>query len=191
MVLALPESDWTEKEIETAIKMKNEGASMTTIGNAVGKSRNSVAGKIHRLRMKPNSGIDAAQRKYQTHKSIPKTKPSPVRTPIYSIDELVKRITPENVHPEIPISPPVEQRRIRLRIVTSETAVTITELQPRHCRYPLGDPKQSDFRYCGCDRVSDQKPYCAEHTKLTTQGVVSRVRVNNSVPGNRPLVQTG
>jgi GcrA cell cycle regulator len=38
-------------------------------------------------------------------------------------------------------------------------------LERRHCRWPLGDPRDRDFRYCGGKRLSGF-PYCAEHVRL-------------------------
>lgn len=31
------------------------------------------------------------------------------------------------------------------------------------CMWPIGDPKEKDFRFCGAGALPD-KPYCAEHT---------------------------
>ena len=38
--------------------------------------------------------------------------------------------------------------------------VTIVELKEAMCRWPLGDPASSEFRYCGSPRSG---PYCAYH----------------------------
>lgn len=40
----------------------------------------------------------------------------------------------------------------------------------RHpCRWPIGDPKMPDFRFCGAEAKADGddfKPYCEEHCRL-------------------------
>ncbi len=53
-------------------------------------------------------------------------------------------------------------KRVRLKLLENPAYVTFAELQPHHCKWPFGDPKQPDFRFCGCTRVAG-KPYCAAH----------------------------
>jgi GcrA cell cycle regulator len=45
---------------------------------------------------------------------------------------------------------------------TSPFACTLLQLKKRSCRWPLGDPKDADFRLCG-DRKLDDVSYCARH----------------------------
>lgn len=53
-------------------------------------------------------------------------------------------------------------KRVRLKLLDNPAYVTFAELQSHHCKWPFGDPKQPDFRFCGCTRV-EGKPYCAAH----------------------------
>lgn len=39
---------------------------------------------------------------------------------------------------------------------------TLTQLEPHHCRWPFGDPKNADFHFCGRARAPG-KPYCYGH----------------------------
>jgi len=39
---------------------------------------------------------------------------------------------------------------------------TLTDLSSQTCRWPIGDPKHEDFRFCG-KSVVPGKPYCSEH----------------------------
>jgi GcrA cell cycle regulator len=43
--------------------------------------------------------------------------------------------------------------------------ITLSQLKLRSCRYPLGDPRESQFRYCGLDQ-RDASSYCEGHHKL-------------------------
>lgn len=43
--------------------------------------------------------------------------------------------------------------------------VSLLELKLNSCRWPIGDPKDADFHFCGADTVTG-KPYCEEHCKL-------------------------
>jgi hypothetical protein len=58
--------------------------------------------------------------------------------------------------------PKVKKQRVRLRLIDDQNQVTFAQLEPHHCRWPIGDPRQSDFRFCGCKRLTG-KPYCEEH----------------------------
>lgn len=43
--------------------------------------------------------------------------------------------------------------------------ITLIDLKMNSCRWPIGDPKDEDFHFCGADTITG-KPYCAEHCKL-------------------------
>jgi len=45
--------------------------------------------------------------------------------------------------------------------------VTFLELEPHHCRYPIGDPKTKEFRFCGAPRL-DGKPYCVRCLEIAS-----------------------
>ncbi|WP_374310440.1 GcrA family cell cycle regulator [Methylocella sp.] len=47
--------------------------------------------------------------------------------------------------------------------------VTIMELREFMCRWPLGDPTQAEFRFCGARRPIGGGPYCACHAALAYQ----------------------
>lgn len=46
---------------------------------------------------------------------------------------------------------------------------TLTDLSHSTCRWPIGDPKHEDFRFCG-KQVYPGKPYCAEHCAVAYVG---------------------
>lgn len=43
--------------------------------------------------------------------------------------------------------------------------ITLTELDNHTCRWPIGDPKDEDFRFCGC-KVKTGQTYCEEHSAI-------------------------
>jgi hypothetical protein len=52
---------------------------------------------------------------------------------------------------------------------------TIADLQPSHCRWPIGDPKQPEFHFCG--RANDLvHAYCPHHFALATRDTFKRSR---------------
>lgn len=129
---------WNAEDKAEAIQMYKDGASYTQIGVKLDRTRGQVAGKLNR---------ENVLKKRVRVRELPKP-----------------RIFAEG-HSQITLKKPIQtQRRVRLKLIESDTAVTIKELEGHHCKWPLGDPKQPDFRYCGCQR-NDKSPYCAEHTR--------------------------
>ena len=59
-------------------------------------------------------------------------------------------------------------------VVPMSLRVTIVELKEAMCRWPLGDPASSEFRYCGSPAASG--PYCAYHGSLAYQPAHDRRR---------------
>ncbi|MDX2156477.1 MAG: GcrA family cell cycle regulator [Hyphomicrobiaceae bacterium] len=48
----------------------------------------------------------------------------------------------------------------------STKAKTLLELEANECRWPLGDPRQSGFHFCGAQQVLG-RPYCVEHWQMS------------------------
>lgn len=48
------------------------------------------------------------------------------------------------------------------------TPVTLNELEPHHCKWPIGDPSQPDFRFCGGLKFNGY-PYCVNHARIAYQ----------------------
>lgn len=133
-------SRWSQEHSDTAKSMYLGGKSYGDIGLAVGKTRGQVAGRLNRMNVLKTRKAKAAPVELSTA-ALP--------------NRLIK----------VAVNPP-KAKRIRLRVIESKTAVTFAELENHMCRWPLGDPKQSDFRFCGCNRLSDRTPYCSEHSTL-------------------------
>ena len=51
--------------------------------------------------------------------------------------------------------------------------INILMLTEKICKWPIGEPTDEDFRFCGLGR-SANSVYCEEHTKLAYQPLDSR-----------------
>ena len=60
-------------------------------------------------------------------------------------------------------------------VIPISERVTIMELREAMCRWPLGDPSQPDFRYCGA-RSDVGASYCAHHSRMAYQPAQDRRR---------------
>lgn len=43
---------------------------------------------------------------------------------------------------------------------------SIEELTNTKCKWPIGDPKDNDFKFCGNASHDSETPYCDFHTKM-------------------------
>lgn len=137
---------WAQTDAKRALDMFNSGKSYNEIAIEFKKTKGSIAGLINRYRKK-NMVLTAAERPRKAHKPGPKPGAK-------------KRSDPIAV--AIVAKPPIREHRFRLRLIESDTEVTFEQLQSFHCRFPFGDPKRPDFRFCGKSKC-DEAPYCKEH----------------------------
>lgn len=53
----------------------------------------------------------------------------------------------------------------KTKLSNNKGYMTLLDLKLNSCRWPIGEPKDADFHFCGKDTVTG-KPYCAEHCKV-------------------------
>jgi GcrA cell cycle regulator len=164
---------WTNERIELLQKLWLEGWSASRIATelANGITRNAVIGKVFRLGLSGRStkivagnvpaspGIHKpARRAAQRHAASPQ---------IVGNTALV-------LHPLV-IDVPAPQRA-REVVVPMSDPVTIMDLRESMCHWPIGDPAQPDFRYCGAKKIPGRGPYCACHSAIAYQNPHDRRR---------------
>lgn len=57
------------------------------------------------------------------------------------------------------------QKPQKTKLSNNKGYMTLLDLKLNSCRWPIGEPKDADFHFCGKDTVTG-KPYCAEHCKV-------------------------
>jgi GcrA cell cycle regulator len=50
---------------------------------------------------------------------------------------------------------------------------TLATLDQNDCRWPIGDPKEADFHFCGAHKLAG-RPYCQTHWQMAFQPSGSR-----------------
>ena len=63
-----------------------------------------------------------------------------------------------------PIKKEAVKKTVKKKVQKQEN-VSLLDLKLNSCRWPIGDPKDADFHFCGKDTVTG-KPYCSEHCKI-------------------------
>ncbi len=146
--------DWTPFGIETILAYYRAKKSMKEIANLCDTTKNSVVGVLNRARLRgqlepvinsPTKGIP------KPRPSKPKVDPQTLRV-LAMIKEVKKAKEKE--------------RKVRLRVITDKKEVTLLQLKLNSCRWPIGDPKLSDFRFCGKIRLATCS-YCPEHATIS------------------------
>lgn len=141
---------WTEERVALLRKLWAEGLSASQIAKQLGGvTRNAVIGKVHRLGLAGRA-----------------TPSRPAKRP-------VRVARPRSIGPSAP----------RLRAISSLPTVVIPDLEPLKledgkaasvltlndtmCKYPIGDPAEAGFAFCG--RAAACGPYCQDHARLAYQ----------------------
>ncbi len=125
---------WNDEKIAKLKKLWSEGLTTGEIGKRLGVSKNAVVGKAHRLGLKG--------------------RPSPIKR-----QDATAVAAPSGHAPasgSTPVTSHAAPKKEAVKIFT------LTDLTHNTCRWPIGDPKHEDFRFCG-KQVYPGKPYCLDH----------------------------
>jgi len=162
---------WTDDRVEILKKLWAEGLSASQIaGQLGGVTRNAVIGKVHRLGLsgRTTTSRTKAARPHRRASSTPSRRSSGPAMRTHGNTALKTYYAPEAEEELQTVPVPVEE----LVIPISERA-TILTLKENTCRWPIGDPGDEEFHFCG--RHSEQAvPYCTHHSNIAYQPAQSR-----------------
>lgn len=155
---------WTDERIALLKKMWKEGKSAAEIAKTLGKgvTRNAVIGKAHRM------GLSG--------RPSPIKKPTPVKKESSAAPAQARKEPKEAKKP--PAAPAgkapalakeaEELKKIEKEIVPIGGGVSLLELTERMCKWPIGDPREADFTFCGRG-IRPGTPYCPDHASMAYQ----------------------
>jgi GcrA cell cycle regulator len=128
--------------------------SATEIGSALGLSRNAIIGRAHRM------GLSKARVSFASTETTVAQRLARKRSGRLRFKAMVAQKTSPD------IKPTVERHVEPIAVPCTETNCTLAELTNKTCRFPIGDPRSKDFRYCGSSDGVDNpfQPYCNHHT---------------------------
>jgi GcrA cell cycle regulator len=146
----MSESGWSETRVTTLSQLWLDGLSASQIAKQLGGvTRNAVIGKVHRLGLSGRAAASAPARAPRT--ATPRLKrPRRVAVAASPLCKSPVRLS-VRAHVHAPEGPGL--------------VVDMVQLGAHACKWPIGDPKGSDFSFCG--RQADGR-YCAAHEQ---QGV--------------------
>lgn len=143
---------WTDEAVEELKRMWDRGMTTGQIAKALNVTKNSIIGKVHRLCL---TARPSPIKKVPT-KSEPKTTSRAEKAPKAPKEEA----KPVNI--PAPQAAPVVEKPV---VVEEETNIPLVKLDNHTCRWPLGDPRDDSFCFCG-KRVKTGQTYCDEHAAI-------------------------
>lgn len=157
---------WTEERVETLKKLWGDGLSASQIAKHLGGvTRNAVIGKVHRLGL---SGRAAPSR--PARHPAAKPAPRPRAQPAAPVSTVKARPAAAPQPAARPAPAPVEAKRL-----ASGEYATVLTLKDSMCKWPIGDPADTTFRFCG-RRSGPGDAYCEAHAQLAYQPQAKRKR---------------
>ncbi len=155
------QNPWTDERIEILKVLWNEGLSTSKIAEKLGGgfTRNAIIGKRVRLGL-PERGkaIPVGDKRMRSRRHLAAARSQCSWQP----------------SADAPRSAPV----LRVAEQPKVGSVTFDELQPHHCRWPLGGHHDKPERFCGCEKLPGRS-YCREHLE---RSIGRRVPAETPVP---------
>ena len=133
---------WNQQKVEDLKKLWNDGVATSRIGEQLGFTKNAVIGKAFRLGL---------ERRQNSRKTI--SQPAS-----FSSTTLYRETSTSSS------SISVKKDPIRRREKFSFKKSIVGTGNFRSCQWPIGDPLEEGFHYCGGQNIPT-KPYCIEHFK--------------------------
>jgi GcrA cell cycle regulator len=173
---------WTDDRIALLKRMWKEGKSAAEIAKSVGKgvTRNAVIGKAHRMglsgRPSPIKKETEAKKPAAAVKKVapPKAAPAPAKR-LPASPAIAKKPAFSR---ESEVAPPT---RFEKEAVPPGGGVALLDLTERMCKWPIGDPRDDDFTFCGLG-IRQGTPYCPQHASLAYQASSRRTMLTTTAP---------
>jgi len=168
---------WTDERVKVLTKLWAEGLSASQIaGRLGGVTRNAVIGKVHRLGL---SGRATSSRS-----SVPRPRrnhtPRQSRAPSLTFGTRGNAALKPTYEAEFEATPAPAQ--VEELVIPLHERATILTLNESMCRWPIGDPSEGSFHFCG-RKKNGSSPYCEHHACMAYQPAQSRRREKRSATG--------
>jgi GcrA cell cycle regulator len=162
---------WTDERVETLKKLWADGLSASQIAKQLGGvTRNAVIGKVHRLGLSGRAAPSRPTRRVAAPKLA--TRPRSASTPAQAgaTAKPVNGSVPAVARPAAPAPVPVEPH-----VLPSGDYATVLTLREGMCKWPVGDPADASFRFCG-HKTTPGQAYCEAHSQMAYQPQAKRKR---------------
>lgn len=166
---------WTPDEIEKLTGLLRDGLSASQVAGQIGKSRSAVVSYVHRH---PGIGFTRTARGRKGGRKAD----HPMSIAVGRSNKTVhggkpaKPIKPQNLH-ATNIQNKKASREADPEFVEKAVSagvqprmVALVDLKANECRWPVGDPREASFGFCGHPGF----PYCAAHARIAYTAPLAR-----------------
>jgi GcrA cell cycle regulator len=130
---------WTDESVEKLRQLWMQGLTANEIAKQLGVTKNAIVGKVHRLCLT--------------------ARPSPIKVKDEVEENIESQEVKEGAACEFDAKVAAKQRAEEL------TNIKLVDLDSHTCRWPIGDPRDDDFCFCG-KKVRSGQTYCDEHSVM-------------------------
>ena len=134
---------WNQQKVDDLKKLWSEGVATSRIGEQLGFTKNAVIGKAFRLGLERRQNSRKKNTQSQSVSSV-----------------TMYRETIASGHSQTTQKREVTRRREKFSFKKSIVGTGSF----KSCQWPIGDPLEEGFHYCGGQNIPT-KPYCIEHYK--------------------------
>ena len=178
MVAGAQAAGWTDERVELLKKLWMEGLSASQIAAELGEgvTRNAVIGKVHRLKLSARAKPTNA-----TPRARPAARPAPRRpasAPSSAMGSAIAGMNkvrasmprPQSIGATALAASPDLEADLYVAPMTAEIFIpedkrlSLLQLNEHTCKWPIGDPLNKDFYFCGQHSL-DTSPYCEFHSR--------------------------
>ncbi|WP_321503667.1 GcrA family cell cycle regulator [Breoghania sp.] len=168
---------WTEDRIDRLKNLWAEGLSASRIAAELGGvSRNAVIGKVHRLglsgRKTPVKKAAIPKRQIRKRNDVEDVTKTVAVRPAKNNRNAVPAVAAD-IEPDL--EPEAENLSVTAEVIPMARYLTLLELGPNTCRWPIGDPRLPGFRFCGAPTVAGEV-YCRTCAAKAYQPITDRSR---------------
>jgi GcrA cell cycle regulator len=144
---------WTVEMEDELRQMWAEGLTANEIAKRLDVSKNSIVGKVHRLCLPARPS------------PIKKKENAAAENPELPLD--VAEEAEEKTETDTAVVADAKKNEVggTVKKKLAEHNIKLVELDSHTCRWPLGDPRDEDFCFCG-KRVRIGQTYCEEHSMM-------------------------
>ena len=172
---------WTDDRVTLLKKLWTDGLSASQIAKQLGGvTRNAVIGKVHRLGL--------------AGRATPSRPIKRIATPLVRVRPVlvVSQLAPEAAPTAPLVTPthnvsfesaatldasaalaPAKAAKPKTRPIRDGEIIGVLQLGPNMCKWPIGDPGDADFGFCG-SQCPSAAVYCEEHAAIAFQPAMSR-----------------
>jgi GcrA cell cycle regulator len=178
MVSGAQPMGWTDERVELLKKLWMEGLSASQIAGELGEgvTRNAVIGKVHRLKLSARAKpTNSAPRARPAARPAPRRVASPASTIGNAMAGMNKARASMNSRPQtmgataLASNPEIEAQLYvapasQEIFIPEDKRLSLLQLTEDTCKWPIGDPLNKDFYFCG-GHAQDTSPYCEFHAR--------------------------